>query len=196
MGETVAAAAIREQISESLNVKRAILESPELLSSIEQICNAGVKAYRNGGKLMFAGNGGSAADSQHLAAELVSRFYLERAGLDCLALTTNSSVLTAIGNDYCYEQVFARQIESHGRPGDIFVGISTSGNSKNIIEAIQVARDAGVTVVGLTGADGGEMKPLCDWCICIPSEDTARIQESHILIGHILCQSIEASLFG
>lgn len=145
---------------------------------------------------MLAGNGGSAADAQHIAAELVSRFYRERRALRCLALTTNTSVLTAVANDYDYQRVFARQVEAHGDPGDLMIGLSTSGNSANVIEALRVCETMGITTVGLTGAAGGKMPALCDLCVNVPSDETPRIQESHILIGHIICAVIEDFLFG
>lgn len=145
---------------------------------------------------MIAGNGGSAADAQHLAGEFVSRFYFERPGLPSLALTTDTSILTAIGNDYGYERLFARQIEANGKEGDVFIGISTSGNSDNIIEALKTCREKDITTIGMTGEIGGRMTELCDYCIKVPSQETPRIQESHILIGHIICSIAEESLFG
>ena len=145
---------------------------------------------------MIAGNGGSAADAQHIAAELVSRFYFDRPGLPSIALTTDSSMLTAIGNDYGYDQLFARQVQANGVAGDVFIGISTSGSSRNVVNALKVSKEMGLVTVGLTGETGGEMKALCDYCICVPSRETPRIQEVHILIGHILCAIVEEAMFG
>lgn len=153
------------------------------------------EALNNGGKLMFAGNGGSAADAQHWAGELVSRFYYDRLGLAAVALTTDSSILTAIGNDYGYDYVFARQIEALGKAGDIFIAISTSGNSPNIVRAAEAARERGVRIIGFTGQTGGKLAGLCDICFCIPSNETPRIQEGHEFIGHMLCALIEARIF-
>jgi D-sedoheptulose 7-phosphate isomerase len=145
--------------------------------------------------LLIAGNGGSAADAQHIAAEFVSRFNFDRPGLPALALTTDTSILTAVGNDYGYEQLFRRQIEANGIGGDVFLGISTSGNSPNILQALEAARLKGMTTFGLTGDTGGKMRELCDFCLCVPSSDTPRIQEAHILIGHTLCAMVELALF-
>ena len=144
---------------------------------------------------MIAGNGGSAADAQHIAAEFVSRFNFDRPGLPALALTTDTSILTAVGNDYGYEKLFQRQIEANGVAGDVFLGISTSGNSPNILRALEAARLKGITTFGLTGEGGGKMRALCDHCLCVPSADTPRIQEAHILIGHTLCAMVELALF-
>ncbi len=184
------------QIRESLETKESILRDSELLSQIETVGLKCIGVYRSGRKLLLAGNGGSAADAQHLAAELVSKFYFDRPGLPCVALTTNTSVITAIGNDYEMARVFARQVEANGVDGDLFIGISTSGNSQNVIEALKTCREKKITTVGLTGSAGGEMKEFCDYCFKIPSNDTPRIQESHIMIGHILCEIIEDGLFG
>lgn len=152
-------------------------------------------ALRAGNKLMFAGNGGSAADAQHWAGELVSRFYYDRPGLAAIALTTDSSILTAIGNDYGYDYTFARQIEALGREGDVFVAISTSGNSPNIVRAVEAARARGVHVIGFTGLGGGKLATLCDICFRMPSTQTPRIQEGHEFVGHLLCALIEAEMF-
>lgn len=152
-------------------------------------------ALRSGNKLMFAGNGGSAADAQHWAGELVSRFYYDRPGLAAIALTTDSSILTAIGNDYGYDYTFARQVEALGREGDVFIAISTSGNSPNIIRAAESARERGISVVGFTGASGGKLAALCDICFRIPSSETPRIQEGHEFVGHLLCALIEAAMY-
>lgn len=153
-----------------------------------------VDALRAGGKIMFAGNGGSAADAQHWAGELVSRFYYDRPGLAAIALTTDSSILTAIGNDYGYDYTFARQIEALGRQGDVFVAISTSGNSPNIIRAVGAAQQRGISVIGFAGESGGKLAPISDICFRIPSSETPRIQEGHEFIGHLLCALIEREM--
>ena len=153
-----------------------------------------LKALRNGGKIIFAGNGGSFADAQHLSAEFISRFQFDRAPLASVALGTNSSAISAVGNDYGYEQVFARELQGLAKPGDVFVPISTSGNSPNILSAVEVARKLDITVMGFSGSNGGKLGQLCE-CICIPSSDTARIQESHILVGHIVCYLVESLYF-
>lgn len=184
------------QIEESRDVKQHILEDRACLSSIQLACDRAVVCYRNGGKLLIAGNGGSAADAQHIAGELVSRFFFDRPSLPALALTTDSSIMTAIGNDYGYEELFARQIEGYGRSGDVFLAVTTSGNSPNILKGVAAARRQNVQVIGLTGAGGGKLAPLCDLCIKVPSTVTPRIQEGHILVGHLLCAYIEQELFG
>lgn len=145
---------------------------------------------------MLAGNGGSAGDAQHIARELVNRFYFDRLGIPSIALTIDTSVLTAIGNDYGFEKIFSRQVQAQGNVGDVFIGISTSGNSADVIDAIKVCKAHGITSIGLTGQTGGEMDGLCDICLKVPSTETPRIQESHIMIGHILCCLVEDSLFG
>lgn len=187
---------IKEHFKDSINTKEKILQDENLLSLIREVALECIKAYKNGNKTILAGNGGSAADAQHIAAEFVSRFYFDREGLPSIAITTDSSILTAIGNDYGYERLFARQIESQAKKGDIFIGISTSGNSANIIEALKMCKSKGVISVGLTGESGGKMRDLCDYCIKVPSNKTPRIQESHILIGHIICAIVEEELFG
>jgi D-sedoheptulose 7-phosphate isomerase len=187
---------VADQISESIAVKEAMLDDTELLAQVEAITELVVETYGNGGKVLLAGNGGSAADAQHIAAELVSRFTFDRPALPAMALTTDTSILTAIGNDYGYDSLFSRQIEANGRPGDVFIAISTSGNSPNIVRALETAERIGLVAVGLTGATGGEMADLCRFCVNIPSTDTPRIQEGHITIGHILCASTEQALFG
>lgn len=155
-----------------------------------------VKALRSGNKLLFAGNGGSAADAQHWAGELVSRFNFDRPGLAAIALTTDTSILTAIGNDYGYDYVFARQVEALGRTGDLLFVISTSGNSKNILRAIQAAREAGIGVIGFTGHRGGAMAGSCDVCFRMPSDETPKIQEGHEFLGHLICGLVESEMFG
>ncbi|MBF0584534.1 MAG: D-sedoheptulose 7-phosphate isomerase [Magnetococcales bacterium] len=187
---------LQDQIQESLAVKQRLLEDSLWLATLQQVCDLALRVYQAGGKLLIAGNGGSAADAQHIAGELVSRFYFDRPALPALALTTDSSILTAIGNDYGYEMVFARQIEGNGVAGDLFLAISTSGNSASILKAITTARQRGLHVVGLTGASGGAMAPLCDLCLKLPSSITPRIQEGHILVGHLLCAYIERGMFG
>ncbi|MDU4961125.1 MAG: D-sedoheptulose 7-phosphate isomerase [Sporomusaceae bacterium] len=187
---------IKQQILASSDVKLAIFENNELLVLIEQVAKKIVLAYKAGHRTLIAGNGGSAADAQHIAGEFVSRFYFDRPGLPSIALTTDTSILTAIGNDYGYDALFARQIQANGVSGDVFLGISTSGNSANILNAIEECKKQGILAVGLTGATGGRMKGLCDYCIQVPSAETPRIQESHIMIGHILCAIVEAEIFG
>ena len=182
--------------NELLSVHEAMATDGNLVSNLNKVCALCITAYRSGGKILVAGNGGSAADAQHFAGELVSRFYFDRPPLAAVALTTDSSILTAIGNDYGYEDVFARQVQAHGRAGDVFIAISTSGNSPNILKAIEAAKELGLVVIGLTGRNGGKMKGLCDVCLCAPSDSTPRIQECHLVIEHILCACIEESLFG
>lgn len=165
------------------------------IKSLQTAVHLCTNAYNLGHKILIAGNGGSAADAQHFAGELVSRFQFNRPALSAIALTTDSSILTSIGNDYGYANVFARQIEAHGRNGDIFIAISTSGNSANILKAIESAKSIGLIVIGLTGRAGGEMKPMCDICLCAPSDSTPRIQEFHLVYEHTLCACIESSLF-
>ena len=175
----------------SVALKQALLEDQRLIQTIAEVAEAMSRALADGHKLLFFGNGGSAADAQHLAAELVGRYQQERRALPALALTANTSTLTAIGNDYSYERIFARQLEALCSPGDVAVGISTSGKSPNVLSAMRAAKEIPVTTVGMTGMGGGELAALSDYCICVPSEQTPRIQESHILIGHILCEVIE-----
>lgn len=153
-------------------------------------------ALQRGNKIIFCGNGGSAADAQHLAAELIGRYQLERAPLAALALTVDTSALTAIANDYSFDEVFARQLRGIGREGDVLVAISTSGNSKNVIRAVEAARENGIKTVGLTGRSGGQMRQLCDVCICVPSDRTNHIQEMHIAVGHVICGEVESKLSG
>jgi D-sedoheptulose 7-phosphate isomerase len=174
----------------------AYLKSDDvLLQGLDAIVGCCTNAYQANGKILIAGNGGSAADAQHFAGELVSRFYFDRPPLAAIALTTDSSILTAIGNDYGYEDVFARQVQALGRSGDVFIAISTSGNSPNILKAIVAAKSIGLVVIGLTGRSGGKMKALCDICLCAPSDSTPRIQEFHLVIEHSLCACIEEQLF-
>ena len=183
------------QLRETADNLRAMSEDAALHAALVQVAQACVATLRAGGKVLFAGNGGSAADAQHLAGELVSRFNYDRPGLAAFALTTDTSVLTAIGNDYGYERLFARQVEAVGRAGDVLVAISTSGRSPNIIEALRVARDKGLGTVGLTGRSGGRMAEFCDHVLRTPSDATPRIQEGHIAIGHTICWLIERQIF-
>lgn len=187
---------IKNQISKSIETKQQILNDESLVVQIKQAGLKCIEIYKNGNKTLIAGNGGSAADAQHIAGEFVSRFYFDRPGIPSIALTTDTSILTAIGNDYGYERLFARQLEANGVKGDLFIGISTSGNSKNILEALKVCKNKGIFSVGLSGQSGGAMQELCDLCIKVPSNETPRIQESHILIGHMICAIVEEELFG
>ncbi|EKL0232263.1 D-sedoheptulose 7-phosphate isomerase [Campylobacter jejuni] len=187
---------IKEHFQESILVKEQILKDENLINLIKNASLEVIKAYRNGNKTLLAGNGGSAADAQHIAGEFVSRFYFDRPGIASIALTTDTSILTAIGNDYGYENLFARQVQAQGVKGDIFIGISTSGNSKNILKALDLCKQKGIISIGLSGASGGAMNELCDYCIKVPSTCTPRIQEAHILIGHIICAITEEELFG
>jgi D-sedoheptulose 7-phosphate isomerase len=179
----------------SAAIKQALLEDTVFMQQVTDMGHLLIDRYEAGNKLLVAGNGGSAADAQHIAAEFVSRFNFDRPGLPALALTTDTSILTAVGNDYGYEKLFQRQIEANGVAGDVFLGISTSGNSPNILRALEAARLKGITTFGLTGQPGGQMRALCDHCLCVPSADTPRIQEAHILIGHTLCAMVELALF-
>lgn len=187
---------ILEQVDELTQVNQKMFSDKLLISKLAEVSSICINTFKKDGKLLIAGNGGSAADAQHFAGELVSRFLFDRPALSAIALTTDSSILTAIGNDYGYEDVFARQIQAHGRSGDVFIAISTSGNSANILKAIQTAKAIGLVVIGLTGRSGGKMKDMCDVCLCAPSESTPRIQECHLFFEHILCACIEESLFG
>jgi D-sedoheptulose 7-phosphate isomerase len=186
---------IAGQFRDTARNLQAMSEDAGLHAAIAGVAQACVSALRRGNKILFAGNGGSAADAQHLAGELVSRFNYDRPGLAAFALTTDTSVLTAIGNDYGYERVFARQVEAVGVAGDVFIGISTSGRSPNIVAALQVARAKGLVTVGLTGRGGGLMPELCDHCLRTPSDQTPRIQEGHITMGHTICWLIERAIF-
>lgn len=187
---------IRKQIEESLKVKKLLLEDETIQKSIKKSVEHCCEALRNDKKIIFAGNGGSAADAQHLAGELINRFGFERPGLSAIAITTDTSVITSISNDYGFEKLFSRQVQALGKKGDVLLALSTSGNSANIIEGIKEAKRNGITTIGLTGRSGGKMSLLCDLCLKVPSIDTPRIQEAHILIGHIICSMIENSLFG
>jgi len=186
---------IREPLREAARNLETMASDDALVAAIAGVAAACVDMLRKGRKVLFAGNGGSAADAQHIAAELVSRYAYDRPGLPAFALTTDTSVLTAIGNDYGYERLFARQIEAVGVAGDVFFGISTSGRSSNVLQALDVARARGLVTVGMTGRTRGHMAARCDHLLCVPSDATPRIQEGHIAIGHAICQLIEAELF-
>lgn len=186
---------IRQAIEQSIEVKQTILQTPSLIETIDKVAKRIVEAYSKGNKVLFCGNGGSAADAQHLAAELSGRFYYDRPPLYAEALHVNSSYLTAVANDYSFEDVFSRMIDASGREGDVLIGISTSGNSGNIVKAMETAHKKNMFCVALTGKSGGKMKELSDLLINIPSVDTPRIQESHILVGHIICEIVESTLF-
>lgn len=186
---------VRNQISDSMEVKRALLEGDHA-KTIAEIALLIINSYRSGGKVIFLGNGGSAADAQHLACELVGKFQAERSALPAIALSVNTSVLTAIGNDYGFERVFARQIEAWAGPEDVVVGISTSGNSPNVLKAMEAAKRIGAKTVGFTGRSGGKLVESVDLCLRIPSDSTPRIQEGHITAGHVICSLVESALFG
>lgn len=186
---------IKDIIQASIATKQQVLANEELLATIEKIVHAITTAFQNGKRVYFCGNGGSAADAQHLAAEFSGRFYTDRKALPAEALHCNTSYITAVANDYSYDVVYARMIDGIGHAGDVLVGLSTSGNSLNIIKAFEVAREKKMITVGFTGLTGGQMKSLSDYLINIPSTDTPRIQESHILVGHIVCQLVEEKYF-
>ncbi len=185
---------IKSQLEASCLVKQQMLDNIGILQTIEDAVSHCITALKAGNKIILAGNGGSAADAQHIAAELVGRFETERPGLPAITLTTNSSTVTAVANDYNYDNIFRRQVQALGQRGDVFIGISTSGNSPNVVAAIEQCKEQGITVIGLTGETGGKMQQLCDICVRVPSTNTARIQESHITIGHILCSLIDSAL--
>jgi len=187
---------IIDRINQTLRVKQNILKDSELIKKIGEIARVIVNAYRENKKVVLFGNGGSAADAQHLAAELVNRFYFDRKSLPAEALTVNTSILTAIGNDYTFDQIFSKQVEGIGEEGDIAIGISTSGNSKNVIEAINVAKKKKLFTIAFTGRTGGKIKEIADICLQVPHDDTPRIQEIHIMMGHIICEIVEKELFG
>ncbi len=186
---------IREAINASIEVKRTISDDDKLIEAINTAAEVMINTLRNDGKVLFCGNGGSAADAQHLAAELSGRFYYDRPPLYAEALHVNTSYLTAVANDYSYDDIYARSIKSKGRKGDVLVGISTSGNSENILRAMKEAKARGMITVAMTGNGGGKMKEFCDYLLDMPSSSTPRIQEAHILVGHILCEIIEADIF-
>ncbi len=185
---------MRKYFEDSANVKLKFIEENEekLKKAIDVIYNA----LKNGNKILICGNGGSAADSQHFAAEIVGRFKLERKGMPAIALTTDTSILTAIGNDYGFDRIFERQVEALGKEGDVLVGISTSGNSENVIKAVNKAKEMGIYTIGLLGKSGGKLKDIVDLALIVPSNDTARIQECHLTIYHVICEEVEKRLFG
>jgi len=187
---------IRDEVSKTLATLELLAQDESTTAEVERIAQACCTALRAGNKILFAGNGGSAADAQHLAGELVSRFNFDRPGLAAFALTTDTSVLTAIGNDYGYDRVFARQLNAVGTKGDVFLAISTSGRSPSILCALEEGRRKGIITVGFTGKSGGDMPPLCYYCIRIPAAETPKIQEGHIVLGHIICGLVERELFG
>ena len=187
---------ISQSISDSIAPKQAILDNPDFLSRIQQAAEMITDSLRSGGKIHFSGNGGSAADAQHLAAELSGRFYFDRPPLNAEALHCNTSYLTAVGNDYGYDLIFSRLLRGTAKAGDVIVGISTSGNSKNILKAFEAAKEMGVKIIAMTGETGGAMKDYADILLNVPSTDTPRIQESHIMIGHIVCELVETAMFG
>jgi D-sedoheptulose 7-phosphate isomerase len=186
---------IKQLVQASIDVKQRVLKNETLLQTVEKVANALVESLKQDGKILFAGNGGSAADAQHLSAELSGRFYHDRDPLFAEALHVNTSYLTAVANDYSYDEVYSRLVKAKGRKGDVLVCLSTSGNSPNILRALETARKLGMITVGFTGETGGKMKALCDLLVNVPSIDTPRIQESHILLGHVMCQLVEEKLF-
>jgi D-sedoheptulose 7-phosphate isomerase len=186
---------IIDRINKSIEMKEKVLRDNNLVKKIDLISQTIINAYKSNKKVILFGNGGSAADAQHLAAELMNKFYLDRKSLPAIALTVNTSILTAIGNDYSFEQIFSKQLEGISEKGDIAIGISTSGNSKNVIEGLKLAKKNKLFTVGFTGKDGGKINNIVDVCINVPSDDTPRIQEAHIMIGHIICEIVEKELF-
>ena len=187
---------IKELIAASIEVKRQVLEDAALQQTIQQVIDIVTTAFQKGNKVLFCGNGGSAADAQHLAAEFSGRFYKDRKALPSEALHCNTSYITAVANDYSYDVIYSRLVDGMCVAGDVLIGLSTSGNSGNILKAFERAKEKGVITIGMTGASGGKMKAISDYLINVPSTDTPRIQESHILIGHIICQLVEANIFG
>jgi len=187
---------VQKQLAQSIATMQAVLEDPQLADTLVAAADLTARALRTGHKLLVAGNGGSAADAQHLVAEFVVRLTVDRPAMRAIALTTDSSILTAAGNDYGFAQVFSRQLEALAQPGDVFLGISTSGNSANIINALHQARKIGISTIGLSGNGGGQMSPLCDHNLIIPSNVTMNIQESHLALEHIFCMLVERFLFG
>lgn len=182
-------------IKEAQRVMGAMLEDTALQAQLGAAATATIECLKNGGKILLAGNGGSAADAQHIAGEFVSRFAFDRPGLPAIALTVDTSILTAIGNDYGYEKLFARQVQALGHKGDVFIGYSTSGKSPNVLKAFEDARTLGLVCIGLTGNRGGPMQELCDFLLEVPSADTPKIQEGHLVLGHILCGLVEDAIF-
>ncbi len=186
---------INDSFTESIELKTNIVNNPSFLTIINNVSNVLINTFKNDGKVLFCGNGGSAADAQHLAAELSGKFYFDRKPLFAEALHVNTSYITAVANDYSFDEVYARLVEAKGRKNDVLIAISTSGNSSNIIKAITKANEIGMHTIGITGETGGNMKNICSYLINVPSKNTPRIQEVHILIGHIICEIVESSLF-
>lgn len=187
---------IKDIISASISVKQQLLEDEKIISTLTDCVTVIVDAFTKGNKVLFCGNGGSAADAQHLAAEFSGRFYIDRDALPAEALHCNTSYLTAVGNDYSYDVIYSRIIKGIGNKGDILIGLSTSGNSANVVRAFEMAKQKEMITIGFTGFTGGAMKEISDYLLNVPSTDTPRIQESHILLGHIICEFVEARLFG
>ncbi|MDX1607680.1 MAG: D-sedoheptulose 7-phosphate isomerase [Candidatus Spechtbacterales bacterium] len=187
---------IKKRLQESSDVKNMIAGNEELLSIVEKSADVITQSLKNGGQLLVCGNGGSAADAQHIAAELSGKYYIDREPLSAEALHVNTSYLTAVGNDYSYNEIFSRAVGAKGSRGDVLIAISTSGNSKNVVSAVEKAKEKGLLTIGMTGSDGGKMRGICDYLIAIPSQDTPRIQEAHITIGHIICELVEVNIFG
>jgi D-sedoheptulose 7-phosphate isomerase len=196
LSETSLTAVVHKQLAQSVATLQAVLADASIASTLVRLAELTAASMKAGGKLLVAGNGGSAADAQHLVAEFVARLTINRPALRAIALTTDTSILTAIGNDFSFDTIFSRQIEALGAPGDVFLGISTSGNSKNILCALEQAREQGLTTVGFTGNGGGQMAQLCDLNIIVPSTVTMNIQESHLALEHIFCMLVELCYFG
>lgn len=187
---------ITKSIQKSIHIKQNILENSALLSTISQVSQEIIEAFKNDKKVLFCGNGGSAADAQHIAAELSGRFYFDRDPLFAEALHVNTSYITAVANDYSYGEVYSRLVKAKGRTGDVLIGISTSGNSINVLKALEVANEIGMITIGMTGETGGKMKGICKYLINVSTNDTPRIQEAHIMISHIICEIVEKEIFG
>lgn len=186
---------VKSKLQTSIDLKTSLLNNQAILSAVEHTVRDIITCYQHGGKVLWCGNGGSAADSQHLAAELSGRFYYDRPPLNSEALHVNTSYITAVANDYSYDVIYSRLVKAMGRPGDVLIGLSTSGNSGNVIKALEEANAIGMVTVGMTGETGGKMKELCKYLINIPSKDTPRIQECHMLLGHTICELVEMELF-
>jgi D-sedoheptulose 7-phosphate isomerase len=187
---------IKDIIAASIAVKQQLLADEAVLNTVNECVDSIAQAFKNGNKVLFCGNGGSAADAQHLAAEFSGRFYIDRDALPAEALHCNTSYITAVANDYSYDAIYSRMIKGIGNKGDVLIGLSTSGNSANIVKAFETAKEKSMITIGFTGTSGGKMKSLSDYLLNVPSTDTPRIQESHILLGHIICQLVEEKLFG
>lgn len=186
---------IKEAFLDSITLKKRVLDDEQFIKLIDEISNICIKSLKNEGKILFCGNGGSAADAQHLAAELTGRYYYDRPPLNAEALHVDTSFLTAVANDYSYSEIYSRLLKAKAKSGDVLIGLSTSGNSKNVINAFKTANEMGVITIGFTGETGGDMKSLCKYLLTVPSTDTPRIQEVHALIGHIVCELIESNIF-